>query len=85
MEIRDAVNLAAPPLIQMPDQAEFMARANVMNDLRKSMIAPPPLSSYGEKTLIHISTDKPFYQPNDVVFIEAFLIDSISKKPIFAR
>lgn len=32
---------------------------------------------------MHIQTDKPFYKPNEVVFVEAFLIDSMTKKPLF--
>lgn len=82
----DATNLnQPPPKIYVPNQKELMVRAEVMEAKRAKMIAPPPLSSYKEKTLIHINTDKPFYQPNEVLIIEAFLIDSISKKPIFAR
>jgi uncharacterized protein YfaS (alpha-2-macroglobulin family) len=52
---------------------------------RAIMPVPPPLSGYKQKALIHIHTDKPFYQPNEVVFIESFIVDSVSKKPIFAR
>ena len=37
-----------------------------------------------ERNLIHISTDKPFYKPNEVVFIEAYVIDSVTKVPLFA-
>lgn len=48
------------------------------------MMIPPPLSDYKERPLIHVSTDKPFYRQNEVVYIEAFLVDSISKKPLFS-
>jgi hypothetical protein len=56
-----------------------------MNDYRMRCIMPPPLSDFKERTLIHVSTDKPFYRPGEIVFIESFFIDAISKKPIFAR
>jgi uncharacterized protein YfaS (alpha-2-macroglobulin family) len=64
---------------------ELKARAAAFEGKRSIMPIPPPLSKYDEKPLIHINTDKPYYQPNEVVFIEAFFIDAISKKPIFAR
>jgi len=31
--------------------------------------------------LAHISTDKPYYKPGEVVFIEVFVVDSITKVP----
>ena len=30
----------------------------------------------------HISTDKVIYRPNDVIFIEAYIIDAFTKTPI---
>jgi hypothetical protein len=39
----------------------------------------PDLSSF--KTLIHISTDKPIYKPNDIAFFEVYAIDALTKKP----
>ena len=30
----------------------------------------------------HISTDKVIYRPNDVVFIEAYVVDAFNKTPI---
>ena len=32
--------------------------------------------------LVHITTDKPVYKPNDVMFIELHLIDALTKKPV---
>ena len=32
--------------------------------------------------LVHISTDKPVYKPDDVMFIELYLIDALTKKPV---
>ena len=52
---------------------------------KDAMIYPGPVQLDTEtRALIHISTDKPFYKPNEVVFIETFLIDSITKAPLFA-
>ena len=75
----------APAIIYQPDAVFLKEQAVVMQARRPGMIMPPPLSPYKEKALIHISTDKPFYRPDETVFIEAFLIDSVSKKPLFAR
>ena len=33
------------------------------------------------RILAHITTDKPVYNPNDVVFIEVYLVDPTTKKP----
>lgn len=52
---------------------------------RPGFIAPPPLSDFKEKPLMHVHTDKPYYKPGENVFVEVFLVDSISKKPLFAR
>ena len=30
----------------------------------------------------HITTDKPIYKPNDVAFIEVYVIDSLTKEPV---
>ena len=58
----------------------FAARAAVPD-----WISPPPTPDFGaERALIHISTDKPYYKPNEFVYIEAFLIDSLTKKPLRA-
>ena len=40
-------------------------------------------SSGKSRLLAHISTDKPFYKANEVVFIEVFLADSLNKTPKF--
>jgi hypothetical protein len=42
----------------------------------------PDLSNY--RTLIHISSDKPIYKPNDIAFFEVFAIDALTKKPYMA-
>lgn len=75
----------APPMIFVAGIPEHQARAAAFEGKRELMLPPPPLSNYEEKPLIHINTDKPYYQPNEIVFIEAFFVDAISKKPIFAR
>jgi len=43
----------------------------------------PYFSSGKSRLLAHISTDKPFYKANEVVFIEVFLADSLNKTPKF--
>ena len=50
----------------------------------KRMILPPyyPQRNDG-RYLGHIATDKPFYKPNDVVFIETWIVDSLNKTPRF--
>ena len=56
------------------------------NTLEKDFIKPaPPPPEYDERALIHISMDKPFYKPNEIVFIEAFMIDSLTKKPLHSQ
>ena len=47
----------------------------------RSMV-PPPKSS--ERILAHISTDKPYYMPGETVWVETYLIDSITKLPKFS-
>jgi hypothetical protein len=43
-----------------------------------------PYYSTGQSRLLaHISTDKPFYKANEIVFIEVFLADSLNKTPKF--
>ena len=38
-------------------------------------------STLTDKTLAHISTDKPFYMPGEIVWIEVYFMDSITKVP----
>ena len=38
-----------------------------------------------DKLLAHITTDKPFYKANEVVFIEVFVVDSLNKTPKFTE
>lgn len=33
------------------------------------------------KGLMHVSLDKPFYKANDIVFIETFFVDALTKIP----
>jgi len=35
------------------------------------------------RTLGHLSSDKPVYKPNDVAFFELFMVEALSKKPVF--
>mgnify|MGYP001348371694 CR=1 FL=1 len=37
----------------------------------------------GKKASRHISTDKPFYKPNENVFIETWVVDAMNKTPRF--
>lgn len=57
----------------------------IMKDARASrMIWPPPYQTEDTgRYLGHITTDKPFYKPNDVVFIETWVVDSLNKTPRF--
>jgi len=41
-----------------------------------------PISS---NVIGHIRTDKPLYKPNDVVFVEVYLINPTSKKPFLGQ
>jgi hypothetical protein len=40
-----------------------------------------PQKDLNARTLMHISTDKMIYKPLDVMFVEVFLVDSLTKKP----
>lgn len=48
------------------------------------MMILPPIYYDGnteERLLAHVSTDKPFYKPNEVVFIEVHIVDALTKTP----
>jgi len=34
-----------------------------------------------ERVLAHISTDKPIYKPDDVMFVEVHVVNPVSKEP----
>jgi len=34
-----------------------------------------------ERLLAHVSTDKPFYKQGELVFIEVYVVDALTKKP----
>lgn len=40
-----------------------------------------PMTVYDARTLFHITTDKMVYKPEDYIFVEVFMIDSVTKKP----
>ena len=42
-------------------------------------IRPPFPRRESERILAHILTDKPVYKPNDVMFVELYLIDAFTK------
>ena len=47
------------------------------------MILPPYIPDAPEdRYLAHVTTDKPFYKPNETVFVEVFIIDALTKKPM---
>lgn len=49
----------------------------------QNMILPPYIPDAPEsRYLAHVSTDKPFYKPNEVVFVEVFIIDALTKQPM---
>jgi hypothetical protein len=49
----------------------------------QNMILPPYMPDAPEsRYLAHVSTDKPFYKPNEVVFVEVFIIDALTKQPM---
>lgn len=54
-----------------------------MVNKRMRMIPPPNPSKGPGRYLGHIATDKPFYKPNENVFIETWIIDSLNKTPKF--
>lgn len=37
------------------------------------------------RVLQHITTDKPFYKKGDIVFVEVFLVDALTKVPFSQR
>ena len=64
--------------------------APIENDLKldEDFYVPPPAPKIivsDDRILAHISTDKPFYQPGETVFVEVHLIDSITKKPVHSN
>ena len=46
---------------------------------------PPQIMVSDDRILAHILPDKPFYQPGETVFVEVFLVDAITKKPVHAN
>lgn len=46
-----------------------------------SIYLPEP-SNYNPRLEAHITTDKVIYRPNDVIFIEAYIVDAFNKTPI---
>jgi len=59
------------PWQSSPDQA----------DQGSKYFIPTPENYTCSNYLLHIQTDKPVYKPSDVIFIQAYLIDPLSKKP----
>ena len=60
----------------------MVIRAQPNADQRQKMMSHPIVTASGKSRLLaHISTDKPFYKANEVVFIEVFLADSLNKTP----
>ena len=52
--------------------------------VHRIMKLPPPIHPVTKKdqgALAHISTDKPIYKPNDVIFIEVHIINPMTKAP----
>eukprot|EP00347_Sterkiella_histriomuscorum_P000042 403377406 len=43
---------------------------------------PQPIESQNQRILAHIHTDKLIYKPNDVMFVEVFLFDAMTKQPV---
>jgi hypothetical protein len=57
-------------------------------NLEEEMFVPPPppkIKVSDDRLLAHVSTDKPYYQPGETVFVEVHLIDAITKKPAQAN
>lgn len=83
------------PYFEETDFAQFeKGRANVMamaemdNDMigkRMRMIPPPDYSSSTGRFLGHITTDKPFYKPDENVFIETWVVDTLNKTARFQK
>ncbi len=42
---------------------------------------PVPENYACSNYLLHIQTDKPVYKPSDVIFVQAYLIDPLTKIP----
>ena len=71
-----------------PDIVDINAEALGAENLAVVAPMPPrlyqPASNPDEgRYLGHILTDKPFYKPKEVVFIEAWVVDSLNKTPKF--
>ena len=64
------------------DKRDFGAEGMAIRQ-RSPQYIEPYYSSGKSRLLAHISTDKPFYKANEVVFIEVFLADSLNKTPKF--
>lgn len=56
---------------------------NQMIGKRLAMIPPPIYDQNSGRYLGHIATDKPFYKPDDNVFVETWVVDSMNKTPRF--
>jgi len=77
--------LPAPPKIELPQPPKIIQPSPPVRPL------PPPSPPKPKpkikkvdnkvRVLAHITTDKPIYKPNDVMFIEVFVIDPTTKKP----
>ena len=61
------------------EAAENLAVAAPMPPRMYQPVSDPDEGRY----LGHILTDKPFYKPKEVVFIEAWVVDSLNKTPKF--
>ena len=83
-----AVALSGSPLKEVDfvafreGRVQGMALMRDARDVAKRMILPPYFPQRNDgRYLGHISSDKPFYKPNDVVFIETWIVDSMNKTP----
>jgi hypothetical protein len=50
-------------------------------ELTSKYFMPVPENYNCNNYLLHIQTDKPVYKPTDVIFIQAYLINPLSKIP----
>ena len=49
-----------------------------LSENKEEYIVPPHEKN---RLLAHLSTDKPVYKPGEVMFIEIYLIDALTKEP----
>jgi len=64
----------------MPYNSSFQFNTSWVNSQIKNVVAGA-LNSSAPRLEAHLRTDRPVYRPNDVVFVEALVLNAFDKTP----